>query len=160
MPQPPEAVSMDVSADKSTARTHDDMRLEDFPFRSYDKLRFGDTDRQGHVNNAVFATFMETGRVEAIFNPQDPMTDPECSFVLAKLDLDYRAEIRWPGTVEIGTRIIAVGRSSVRLEQAVFQNGRCAAFATTVVVQMHHQTRRSQAFSDRTKTRLEAIAST
>ncbi|MGR6430463.1 acyl-CoA thioesterase [Rhizobium sp. PAMB 3174] len=149
---------MDVSADKSAAPAHADIRLEDFPFRAYDKLRFGDTDRQGHVNNAVFATFMETGRVEAIFNPQDPMTDAACSFVLAKLDLDYRAEVHWPGTVDIGTRIVAVGRSSVRMEQAVFQNGRCAAFATTVVVQMNHETRRSQAFSDRTRARLTEIA--
>jgi acyl-CoA thioesterase FadM len=30
---------------------------------TYDKLRYNDTDRQGHVNNAIFATFFETGRV-------------------------------------------------------------------------------------------------
>ncbi len=41
--------------------------LEDFPHRTFDKLRYGDTDRQGHVNNAVFATFLETGRVEMLF---------------------------------------------------------------------------------------------
>jgi acyl-CoA thioester hydrolase len=36
--------------------------LRDFAVYSVDKLRYGDTDRQGHVNNAVFATFLETGR--------------------------------------------------------------------------------------------------
>ena len=49
------------------------VRLEDFVGQAYDKLRYGDTDRQGHVNNAVFATFMETGRVELIYNPEDPL---------------------------------------------------------------------------------------
>lgn len=44
----------------------DDIKLEGFPFRSSDKLRYGDTDRQGHVNNAVFSTFLETGRVELL----------------------------------------------------------------------------------------------
>ncbi len=37
-------------------------RLEEFPLRTSDKVRYGDTDRQGHVNNAVFSTFLETGR--------------------------------------------------------------------------------------------------
>ena len=36
--------------------------LDQFPLRTRDKLRYADTDRQGHVNNAVFATFLETGR--------------------------------------------------------------------------------------------------
>jgi acyl-CoA thioester hydrolase len=35
-----------------------------YPSVTYDKVRYADTDRQGHVNNAVFATFLETGRVE------------------------------------------------------------------------------------------------
>lgn len=64
------------------------LRLEDFVGQSYDKLRYGDTDRQGHVNNAVFATFMETGRVELIYNPADPLLEDGFSFVLAKLDID------------------------------------------------------------------------
>ena len=38
--------------------------LGQFPCRTYDKLRYADTDRQGHVNNAVFSTMLETGRVE------------------------------------------------------------------------------------------------
>jgi acyl-CoA thioester hydrolase len=32
--------------------------LEDFPFQTFDKVRYADTDRQGHVNNAAFATFL------------------------------------------------------------------------------------------------------
>ncbi|WP_343068673.1 hypothetical protein [Kaustia mangrovi] len=48
----------------------DDIRLDDFPLRTSDKLRYADTDRQGHVNNAVFATFMETGRVAFLHDPQ------------------------------------------------------------------------------------------
>ncbi|HDG9121136.1 TPA: acyl-CoA thioesterase, partial [Pseudomonas aeruginosa] len=44
--------------------------LKDFPIHSSDKIRYADTDRQGHVNNAVFATFLETGRVEIIYDPE------------------------------------------------------------------------------------------
>jgi acyl-CoA thioester hydrolase len=130
-------------------------RLEDFVGQAYDKLRYGDTDRQGHVNNAVFATFMETGRVELIYNPQDPLLEEGFSFVLAKLDIDYIAEVLWPGTVEIGTRVVRVGRSSVTMQQAVFQAGRLCASAETVVVHFDQTTRKSQAFSQAQRQKLE-----
>ena len=132
-----------------------ELRLEDFVGRAYDKLRYGDTDRQGHVNNAVFATFMETGRVELIYNPADPLLEEGFSFVLAKLDIDYIAEVLWPGTVEIGTRVVRVGRSSVTMSQAVFQNGRLCASAETVVVHFDETTRKSQAFSEAQRAKLE-----
>ncbi|MDH4412489.1 MAG: thioesterase family protein [Rhizobium sp.] len=131
------------------------LRLQDFAGQAYDKLRYGDTDRQGHVNNAVFATFMETGRVELIYNPQDPLLDEGFSFVLAKLDIDYIAEVLWPGTVEIGTRVTRVGRSSVTMQQAVFQKGRLCAAAETVVVHFDQTTRKSQVFSDAQRAKLE-----
>jgi acyl-CoA thioester hydrolase len=132
-----------------------ELRLEDFVGRAYDKLRYGDTDRQGHVNNAVFATFMETGRVELIYNPADPLLEEGFSFVLAKLDIDYIAEVLWPGTVEIGTRVTRVGRSSVTMQQAVFQAGRLCASAETVVVHFDETTRKSQAFSVAQRAKLE-----
>lgn len=131
------------------------LRLEDFAGRSYDKLRYGDTDRQGHVNNAVFATFMETGRVELIYNSADPLLEEGFSFVLAKLDINYIAEVLWPGTVEIGTRVLRVGRSSVTMEQAVFQKGKLCASAETVVVHFDEATRKSHAFSDAQRAKLE-----
>lgn len=39
--------------------------FEDFPRRTFDKVRYADTDRQGHVNNTAFSSFFETGRVDA-----------------------------------------------------------------------------------------------
>jgi len=35
-----------------------------------------------HVNNAVFASMLETGRVELLYNPDRPLADPEGSFVI------------------------------------------------------------------------------
>lgn len=132
------------------------LTLEDFAGRAYDKLRYGDTDRQGHVNNAVFATFMETGRVELIYNADASLLDDGFSFVLAKLDIDYLAEVLWPGTVEIGTRVVKVGRSSVAMEQAVFQNDVCCARALTVVVHFDQTTRKSRPFNEVQRAKLEA----
>lgn len=129
----------------------ENLTYSDFPFQAYDKLRYGDTDRQGHVNNAVFSTFLETGRVEFLYNPDNPLTSEGASFVIANLNLQLIGEIRWPGTVEIGTRVLKVGNSSTTLQQAMFQNDQCVATAETVIVQMNDTTRRSQPLSDHCK---------
>ena len=133
-------------------------RLDDFPLRSFDKLRYGDTDRQGHVNNAVFATLLETGRVEMAYQEGRPVMDAGCEFVIARLELDFVAEIAWPGRVDIGTRIRSLGRSSLRVEQALFQNDRLVAWAETVLVQVSQETRRSQPLSEQAVTRLKRFA--
>ena len=121
--------------------------LADYPHKTFDKLRYGDTDRQGHVNNAVFSTLLETGRVEMLYTDNQTVHDADCSFVIASLQLDYLGEITWPGRVEIGTRIASVGRSSIAMEQSLFQANQCVATAKTVIVQVSQRSRRSQALS-------------
>lgn len=128
-----------------------------YPLRTFDKLRYADTDRQGHVNNAIFATFLETGRVEILYDPAFPLAEPGSAFVIARLALDFRSEVRWPGTVEIGTRVAAVGRSSLTLAQGLFQDGRCVATAETVIVQMDEATRRSRPLSEAAVARLSSL---
>lgn len=131
--------------------------LTDFPLRTYDKLRYADTDRQGHINNAVFATMLETGRAELLYAPGDAMFDSGCAFVIASLRLDFLGEIRWPGRVEIGTRVSRIGNSSFTLEQALFQDERCAATGEAVIVQMNEATRRSQRLADKLIRRLAEL---
>lgn len=135
----------------------DNLTLDDFPCRTYDKIRYGDTDRQGHVNNAVFATLLETGRVEIVYAPEAPLAGPGSAFVIARLVLEFRSEVRWPGTVEIGTRVARVGRSSVTLEQGLFQDGKCVASAETVIVLMDETTRRSRPLPEAAVERLSSL---
>jgi acyl-CoA thioester hydrolase len=135
-----------------------DIALKDFPARTSDKIRYGDTDRQGHVNNAVFATFLETGRVEILHGSGDSLADPGSAFVIARLVLDFHSEVTWPGEVAIGTRVASIGRSSVNLAQAIFQNGKCVATAETTIVQMDETTRRSRALSQLARDRLWAFS--
>ena len=79
--------------------------LDAFAFRTHDKVRYADTDRQGHVNNAAFSTFLETGRSEFLFDPANALMDEGGQFVIAGLRLDFIAEIHWPGRVGIGTGV-------------------------------------------------------
>jgi acyl-CoA thioester hydrolase len=131
--------------------------LDSFPAQTFDKLRYGDTDRQGHVNNAVFATLFETGRVSVFHDPAQPLLKPGFSFVIARIIIDYRAEIFWPGTVEIGTAVKSIGNSSVTFFQALFQAQKCVATAESVVVQVDGTTRRSAALDEGARLRLTGM---
>ncbi|MBA4789370.1 MAG: acyl-CoA thioesterase [Rhizobiales bacterium] len=134
-----------------------ELAFEDFPIRTHDKLRYSDTDRQGHVNNAVFATFLETGRTALLYDPVVPIVEPGTAFVLARLLLEYRAEVHWPGEVHIGSRVLEVGRSSVKMEQVIFQNGKRVANGETVIVMVDTTTRRSRPLPEAAVARLRSF---
>ena len=51
-------------------------RLEDFPYRLTDNVRFADLDPNQHVNNAVYATYFETGRVTLVKDRSFGLTPP------------------------------------------------------------------------------------
>ena len=130
--------------------------LDQFPLHSFDKLRYADTDRQGHVNNATFATFLETGRVEFLYNDEAPILMPTTSFVIASLNLNFIREIKWAGEVQIGSGVLRIGTSSVKVYQQIFQNGQCAAVAETIVVQVDNESAKSVPLTDIAKERLKA----
>ena len=131
--------------------------LDDFPAHSHDKLRYGDTDRQGHVNNAVFATLLETGRIEVLRDATAQLTEDGREWVIARLTLDFLGEILWPGQVDVGTRVQRIGRTSVGMEQALFQDGRIVARAETIIVQMDNETRRPAPLSETARERFAAL---
>jgi acyl-CoA thioester hydrolase len=127
-----------------------------FRFWSQEVCRYGDTDRQGHVNNAAFATFCETGRVLFLYPDDEPLAPPGCAFVIARLELDFRAELRWRDVVEIGSVTLALGRSSFTLGQGLFAGGACVATARSVLVLMDEATRRAASLPEDLRTRLLA----
>lgn len=131
--------------------------LNEFPIHAHEKLRYSDTDRQGHVNNAVFATMLETGRVEFLYTNEGALHDAGCSFVIASLQIEFVDEMHWPGTVDIGTRVVKIGRSSVTLEQAIFQGERCMATSRSVIVQIDTNARQAAPLSEAAIGRLSAL---
>ncbi len=133
------------------------LRLEDYPIKTYDKIRYADTDRQSHVNNAVFAQFFETGRVEILYHHQHALLSQDASFVIVKLNIDLMAEINWPGQVDIGTGVIRVGNSSVTMVQGLYQNNKLVATAETVIVQVDNKEKTSKPLSEKAKAFLETI---
>lgn len=123
-------------------------QLSDYSHRFTDNIRFADVDAQGHVNNVIFATFIETGRVTISRDPEQGFQVPGAGFALRKLTIDYLAEMKWPGQVTIATRIRRIGKSSLTLAHGLFVGNTCTATAESVMVLVDGKTRRPCPFPD------------
>jgi acyl-CoA thioester hydrolase len=118
-----------------------------YPLWTTDIIRYGDTDRQGHVNNAVFATFFESGRTRFFAARSPSLRTADTEFVIVRLEIDFRTELFFPGSVDIGTRVLKIGRSSFRLGQALFSGESCAATGECVMVVIDAEGRKSTPLS-------------
>lgn len=127
-------------------------KLEDFPHTEQDKLRYSDADMLGHVNNAVYTTFLETGRAALLSHPEiNAWGSERFTFVIARLEVDYRAEVHWPGIVQIGTAVKSIGNSSMVLQQALYYQGTCVVTAQSVMVQVDKHAHRPAPISAETR---------
>ncbi len=124
------------------SRHHSTPRLEDFPFRLGDNVRFGDLDPNGHVNNAVYATYFETARVSLMKEPRHALTPQGAAWIMVRLDIHFRAELHWPGQIQLGIGVTKLGRTSVTFEQVVFSGDRCVASGHAVNVLIDASTRK------------------
>jgi len=103
-----------------------------------DIIRFADLDPLGHVNNVAYMVYFETGRIACLEQLGTMSADREAGpvFVLAHIAADYLEEVYYPGTVDIGTAVRHIGRSSFHLGHGIFVEGVCKAIATSVIVQV------------------------
>ncbi len=112
------------------------------------ELRFADSDALGHINNAVYATLFEAGRFSFFGQGFKLANESERFFTLARLTIDFLNEMYFPGTTEIGTRILSVGRSSLTLRQGIFIGSICHAISDNVMVLADAKQRRSTPLTD------------
>jgi acyl-CoA thioester hydrolase len=84
-------------------------------------VRYGDLDPQGHVNNAGFITYLEHARVSYIreLGLWDGKDFLEIGFILARIELDYKAPILMTDTVEVGVRVSRLGNKSLDMEYLI-----------------------------------------
>jgi acyl-CoA thioester hydrolase len=123
--------------------------MDGFPFVHREHVRFRDLDAMGHINNAVFATYVEQARVEYLASlgvlDRAVYAAGAESMILARLELDFRAQGEAEGEVEIGVRPARVGTKSFDLEYQLEQDGRVIAEARTVLVAYDYERNESVA---------------
>ena len=130
------------------ARLDSTPRLEDFPYRLTDNVRFADLDPNNHVNNAVYASYFETGRVTLMKDRASGLMPEGFAWIMVRLDIHFRAELRWPGSIELGLGVAKFGRTSVSFDQVVFSEGLCIATARSVCVLLDEATRKPTPLTD------------
>ena len=106
-----------------------------FPFRHAEHVRFRDCDAMGHVNNAVFSTYLEQARI-AILQDLEP-------YILARVEIDFRAELRAGEEVEVRSRCSRIGTKSFELEHELHAGDRLVAEAKSVLVGYDYEAGRS-----------------
>jgi acyl-CoA thioester hydrolase len=120
------------------------------------EIRWRDVDGYGHVNNAVFLTYLEEARDEWLEGALGADGDA-WDYVIARVEVDFRREL----TLE-DDRVVSrcglhsLGTSSVRTrEELVTVGGELAAEAEAVLVARDRETRRSRPLSKQERAALE-----
>jgi acyl-CoA thioester hydrolase len=116
--------------------------------------RFSETDALGHINNTVIPVWFESARdpVFRIFNANLDLNS--WNLIIAKIEVNYSAQIQYQAQVEIRTSIKKVGNSSFTVFQQVFQADQCVAFGECIMVKFDYVTNKSAAITDEEKVEL------
>ena len=123
-------------------------------------VRFRDCDAMGHVNNAVYLTYLEQARfaywrslwgtdLEAL-----PRGTP--GVILARAEIDYRRPVKYGDSLEIRISLEKIGRSSITSSYEILDGkGQVVAHARTVLVTYDYQLGRPVAVSEEIRARLQ-----
>lgn len=89
------------------------------------EVRWSDMDTMGHVNNAVYFTYLEQARIEYLRGQAQPsgMKVGKMGFGLVSIKCDFRKQVHYPAVLEIGTRVTHLGNRSFHLDQGIFLQG-------------------------------------
>ena len=126
--------------------------MSDYKFFHPITVRYGDLDPQGHVNNAGFLTYLEHARVSYIrhLGLWDGGSYLEIGFILARVELDYRAPIQLIDQVEVGLRVSRLGNKSLDMEYLVREQetGKIFAEGKSIQVAYDYQTQKTIPLKD------------
>ncbi|SRR6266498_1989017 len=125
--------------------------MDGFSFVHRETVRFNDLDGMGHVNNAVFSTYLEQARL-AWFGSDGEMAQSDV--ILARTEIDFRAPVGFGDVVEIGVRPARLGTKSFELEYELRSDGRVVAKAKSVLVGYDYGRAESTQIPERWRRRL------
>ena len=117
--------------------------MEDYQATVEAQVRFRDTDALGHVNNAVYLSWMELGRM-AFTNAVLPEIDwTKVGFILAHVSIDYLEPVFLGDKVKVYMKAGKIGGKSVVLECLITKtdkNGeRPTAKGTNIIVAFDYE---------------------
>ena len=107
----------------------------EWAYRHRLSVRFRDCDSMGHVNHAVYFTYLEQCRL-TFWRDITGTPSPHTRVIIARAECDYVAPAHFGDELEVGLQVDAIGRSSFTLQYEISDvgSGRAVARGKTVMV--------------------------
>ena len=135
------------------------MARSDFRVVCKIRPRFRDTDAMGHVNNAVYVTYLEVARQEYWARVQEHPDYKRVPFILAHVEIDFRSEALVSEVLQVGIRCDRIGGKSFGFRYEVWEAsaGRMVAEAETVQVCYDYGAKGTIPMPDALRRKIEAL---
>lgn len=122
-------------------------------------VRFSDCDPLGHVNNAVYLTYLEQARIDLWRKQIGPLGrrlqdgTRGKGFILARAEVDFRAQAHDGDTLEVRLALAGFGTKSATYDYEIVDvpTSRVVVTARTVQVWFDYDANRSIPIDDQTK---------
>src|SRR6267143_1931646 len=113
------------------------------------QLRFRDIDGMGHVNNAVYLSYLELARTQFYMQFAGKRSLSEIDFILAHVEIDFESQATWGDQIRVTLWPSKIGTSSFTLSYEIAEprGGRIRARAKTVLVSFDYQKKQSKPIS-------------
>ncbi|NEU58655.1 thioesterase family protein [Halorussus sp. MSC15.2] len=131
--------------------------MADYEYTTDLDVRFRDLDAMGHVNNAVYATYLEQARAD-YYADVVGVPLPEADTVLVNLSIAYQRPITADETVTVALGVGDLGESSVPMEYEIRTGDGVAATAETVQVVFDRETGESRSIPKEWRDRIARYA--
>ncbi|MFT5164182.1 MAG: acyl-CoA thioester hydrolase [Alteromonadaceae bacterium] len=112
------------------------------------ETRFSDTDALGHINNTMVPIWFEGARdpIFRFFTPDLNVSD--WKLILAKIDVEFHAQMFYPQPIQIRTWISHIGNSSFNVYHELWQDNEKRASGNAVMVHFCHQQKKAKPIPD------------
>lgn len=116
-------------------------------------VRFRDTDMFGHVNNAVYLSYLEDARLQLM----EDLGFEVIPLILASVKADFRAQAFFRQKLAIETAVVRIGNSSFDLFSSIkdTETGQVVFEATSTIVHFNYETQKSERIPDSFRQKLE-----
>lgn len=133
----------------------------DYPWSVELPTRWADNDQYGHLNNATYFSLFDTALTHWQMGAGLLSEAPDAPrFLVVENGCSYHAELAFPDLIVAGVKCGHVGRSSFRLDMALFRGAETQAAATGFFtqVQVDAKTHKPLALNAQARQVLEALA--
>lgn len=127
------------------------------------QVRFRDCDPLGHVNNAVYLTYLEQARFNlwkaqvGFMAKLAPDKGPRgIGFILARVEIDFRAQAKYGDELDVKLSLDGFGRTSFTYSYEIVNaaTGQLVTTAKTVLVRFDYDTQKPKVLDDAAKAQL------